>query len=82
MPAQVFDKPGLVTLRCDIHEHMRGLILVLNTPYFTVTDEQGRFHLSGLPSGNYTLKAWIDSRTTRDRPVALQAGSTAHIDFP
>ena len=28
-PAQVFDKPGLVTLRCDIHEHMRGLILVL-----------------------------------------------------
>src|SRR4029453_19286196 len=31
IPAQIFDKPGLVTLRCDIHEHMRGLILVLNT---------------------------------------------------
>ena len=34
IPTQIFDKPGLVTLRCDIHEHMRGLILVLNTPYF------------------------------------------------
>src|SRR5213075_1340785 len=33
IPTQIFDKPGLVTLRCDIHEHMRGLILVLNTPY-------------------------------------------------
>ena len=29
IPSVVFDKPGLVTLRCDIHEHMRGLILVL-----------------------------------------------------
>src|SRR5438309_8039807 len=26
IPTQVFDKLGLVTLRCDIHEHMRGLI--------------------------------------------------------
>src|SRR5437667_11928727 len=32
IPSEVFDTPGLVTLRCDIHEHMRGLILVLNTP--------------------------------------------------
>ena len=28
----LFDEAGLVTLRCDIHEHMRGLILVLDTP--------------------------------------------------
>ena len=34
IPSEVFDKAGLVTLRCDIHEHMRGLILVLNTPHF------------------------------------------------
>src|SRR6476661_9613423 len=34
IPSVMFDKLGLVTLRCDIHEHMRGLILVLNTPYF------------------------------------------------
>ncbi|MDQ6860572.1 MAG: hypothetical protein M3032_05375 [Verrucomicrobiota bacterium] len=32
VPSVVFDQPGLITLRCDIHEHMRGLILVLNTP--------------------------------------------------
>ena len=24
IPAQIFDKQGLVTLRCDIHDHMRG----------------------------------------------------------
>ena len=82
IPTQVFDKLGLVTLRCDIHEHMRGLILVLNTPYFVMTDTDGHFRLSGLPAGHYTLKAWIDSRTTREKPVELKNGQTLHVDFP
>src|SRR5438128_295324 len=82
IPSEVFDTPGLVTLRCDIHEHMRGLILVLNTPYFVVTSPDGRFRLSGLPSGHYTLKAWIDSKTTREGPVELKNGETLHIDLP
>src|SRR5882724_6658730 len=82
IPSVTFDQPGLVILRCDIHEHMRGLILVLNTPYFVITDEGGRFRLSGLPSGHYTLKAWIDSNTTREQPVELKSGATLHTDFP
>jgi plastocyanin len=82
IPSEVFDTAGLVTLRCDIHEHMRGLILVLNTPYFVTTDAGGRFRLSGLPSGHYTLKAWIDSKTTRERPIELKSGATLHVDFP
>ena len=82
IPSEIFETPGLVTLRCDIHQHMRGLILVLNTPHFVVTEPDGRFRLSGLPSGHYTLKAWIDSKTTRERPVDLKSGETMHADFP
>ena len=82
IPSEVFDTPGLVTLRCDIHEHMRGLILVLNTPYFVVTNPEGRFRLSGLPSGHYALKAWINSKTTREQPVDLKADTVLHVDFP
>lgn len=82
IPSVVFDKPGLVTLRCDIHEHMRGLILVLGTPYFVMTDTAGRFRLDKLPPGRYVLKAWIDSRTTREKPVELRGGQTLHVDLP
>ena len=82
IPAQVFDTPGLVTLRCEIHEHMRGLILVLNTPHFVTTDTDGRFRLGGLPAGHYTLKAWLDSKTTLERAVDLKNGATLHLDFP
>ncbi|MCX6945673.1 MAG: carboxypeptidase regulatory-like domain-containing protein [Opitutales bacterium] len=82
VPSQVFDVAGLVTLRCDIHEHMRGLILVLATPHFVVTDAVGRFRLGGLPPGRYVLKAWVDSRTTLERPVELQADTVLRVDFP
>ena len=82
IPSVVFAQPGLVTLRCDIHDHMRGLILVLGTPYFVMTDATGRFRLDKLPAGQYTLKAWVDSRTTREKPVDLKDGQTLHVDLP
>ncbi|HET7535244.1 MAG TPA: carboxypeptidase regulatory-like domain-containing protein [Candidatus Didemnitutus sp.] len=82
VPSQVFETPGLVTLRCDIHEHMRGLILVLATPYFVVTDTDGHFRLTGLPAGHYVLKAWLDSKTVQEHPVELVDGETLSIDFP
>jgi plastocyanin len=82
IPSVTFDQPGLVILRCDIHEHMRGLILVLKTPYFVMTDTAGRFRLDKLPAGRYTLKAWVDSRTTREKPVELTSGQTVHVDLP
>lgn len=82
VPSVVFDAPGLVTIRCDIHEHMRALILVLDTPHFVLTDAEGRFRLSGLPAGRHTLKAWLNSKTTLERPVELKNGATSRIDLP
>lgn len=82
IPSVLFDKPGLITLRCDIHEHMRGLVLVLDTPYFVATKPDGKFRLTNLPTGKYVLKAWIDSRTTRAQSVELKSGLNLHIDFP
>jgi hypothetical protein len=82
IPSEVFDVPGLVVLRCDIHEHMRGLILVLATPHFALSDATGRYRLEGLPAGRYALKAWIDSQTTLERPVEIGPNAVLHVDFP
>ncbi len=81
-PTIVFDTPGVVRLYCEIHDHMRGTILVLDSPHATKTDAQGRYRLDGLPAGTYTLVAWIDEQTIRRRPVTLHDGETARIDFP
>ena len=82
IPSQVFDKPGLVTLRCDIHEHMRGLILVLETPHFVTSDPEGRFRLSNLPAGHFTLKAWLSSQTTLEVPVDVPSTGIVQMNLP
>jgi plastocyanin len=81
VPSQVFDKAGLITLRCDIHEHMRALILVLETPYFVTTGVDGRFKLEGLPEGQFVLKAWLNSNTVLEKRVELKNGEMARVDF-
>lgn len=44
--AQVFSQPGLVRVYCNVHQDMVGHILVLDTPYFTRPDGQGRFRIA------------------------------------
>ena len=78
----VFDKPGAVTIHCEIHERMRGTILVLETPYFQKTDTAGKYRLEHVPAGSYVLKAWVAGDDVRQRPVELKAGMTLHVDFP
>jgi plastocyanin len=81
IPSVLFDTPGLITLHCDIHEHMRALILVLDTPYFAITDAEGNFRLEHLPPGRHVLKAWLDSKTTLEHPIEL-GGADQRSDFP
>src|SRR5438270_463375 len=52
-------------------------------PTLAVVDRGGPFSKpASLPAGHYNLKAWIDSRTTREHSVDLPGGSTLHVDFP
>lgn len=81
-PPQLFDKPGHVILRCDIHSNMRALIVVVPSPYFVVTDKEGRYRLTGVPPGKYKLKVWKDSNTTLEREVEIPATGSLSIDFP
>lgn len=57
-PPVLFDKLGVVKVGCNIHDWMSGIILVLPTPWFAVTDAGGHFALTDLPHGQYTLAAW------------------------
>lgn len=57
-PPIIFDRPGLVTVGCNIHDSMIGYIYVTDSPYFGRSAADGQLQLHGLPAGNYTLTAW------------------------
>lgn len=81
VPAEptLFDKAGLVTLGCNIHDHMLGYILVLDTPWFAeVRGGSGR--IDNLPGGELAVKIWhprLANAESIQRTVTLGAGEDA-----
>jgi plastocyanin len=71
-PPVVFDKPGLVTLGCNIHDGMIGYVYVTDSPWFGRTDQQGSITLHDVPAGDYTLRVW-HSRFNDDAALLQQA---------
>jgi plastocyanin len=59
-PAQpvIFDKPGVVTIGCNIHDWMIGYIYVTESPYFAATAADGGAVIASLPPGRYAARVW------------------------
>jgi plastocyanin len=55
---EVFDKPGIAVLGCNIHDNMVAWVVVLQTPYFGRSDKDGKLVLDNVPPGNYRLRTW------------------------
>ncbi|MDD5199348.1 MAG: methylamine utilization protein [Terrimicrobiaceae bacterium] len=53
-----FDQAGVVTLGCNIHDWMSASIVVVNTPFFAVTDAGGRAVVRGVPGGDVVIHVW------------------------
>ena len=79
--AVVFDKPGTVSLFCEIHEHMRAQIVVVDTPYFVLTDAKGNFTLPNLPAGSHTFHVWLGPKESFEKKIELKAGEIVKVDW-
>ena len=75
------NEKGVMRLQCDIHSNMNAHWAGFDHPYFAVTDADGKFALSAVPPGKYTLVAWHEgykvvredaARPFYDRPHILR----------
>jgi plastocyanin len=73
----VFDRPGVVTLGCNIHDWMVGYIVVVSTPHFGRTDAEGRARIADLPAGRYTLHAWHPRQRAQVAAQEVAVGAQA-----
>jgi plastocyanin len=71
----VFDRPGIVTLGCNIHDWMVAYVVVLATPYFAKTGTDGTAEVSGLPPGRYRLEVWHPRAGTVSRELVVAESS-------
>ena len=73
-------RPGVVRVECDSHRWMRGWIYVTND-VAAVTNDAGRFEISGVPPGTYDLDIWHERYSGAMQTVTVEAGATAEVGF-
>jgi len=57
-PPVTFDQDGIVVLGCNIHDHMIGYVLVVDSSHFGFSDQAGRLSLDGLPNETVKVTVW------------------------
>jgi plastocyanin len=83
-PPVRFDRAGLVTLGCNIHDDMVGYVLVVDTPHFALTDDSGLVRIDGLAPGRYSVHVWTPRLKSSHLPepfeVEIAAGALRIAD--
>lgn len=53
-----FKNAGAYTQLCSLHPEMEGYIVVVDTPYYAVTDKDGKFTIDNVPDGHFDVDVW------------------------
>jgi hypothetical protein len=79
-------KPRPIPVAEDIHPWMSAWWLILDHPYFAVTDERGAFEIRDVPSGPQRVVVWQESVGRNGKvfegEVVIQGGDATVKDFP
>lgn len=74
----------LIPVKCQQHPWMRSWIGVMSHPFYAVTDQTGKFQITGLPPGTYTLTAWHEKfkqEQTQSITVGAKESKEANFTF-
>jgi len=70
-----------VEITCNIHSWMRAWIMVLDNPYYSVTDSEGRFKITDIPPGKYRIKMWHEGFGEMVKEVEVKPGKVTKLNF-
>lgn len=71
--AVVMTEPGVVDLQCNMHEQMRGSVLVVPSKLYTKVRPDGSFRLEGVPTGRRRVVAWGPNLKPARQMIELDA---------
>jgi len=55
-----FDRTGVSYIFCNIHPEMSAVVIALTTPYFGVSDSNGKIRIANVPAGQYSAQVWAE----------------------
>lgn len=76
-----FDQPGLSRVFCNIHPQMSAYVMVVDTPYFAVSDQSGRFLIREVLPGTYRYHAWRPGGRILNGSVDVGPGAALEVEW-
>jgi plastocyanin len=76
----LFDTPGVVGIRCEVHPRMSAVVLVHTNPFFAVTDGRGAYTITGVPAGHYQVRIWHEDLSEATVPATVHEGQVDTLD--
>ena len=76
-----FTAAGVFRQLCNVHPEMGGVIVVLENPFFAVTDADGKFTIPNVPPGKYTVKTWGEKLVETSHEVTVTAGAPTNLQI-
>lgn len=74
-------QPEAIKVTCDAHNWMLGWWYVTANPYYAITGADGRYSITNVPPGTYTVQVWQEKLGTQTRKVTVKSATNASADF-
>ena len=75
----LFDKPGIVSVYCNIHPQMAAYVAVMANPLFARPAGDGGFAIPAVPAGTWHLTAWFPHGKSVRNEIRVEAGKTLDV---
>jgi len=72
-------RPGLVRVECDAHGWMLAHVYVADSPYYSLTGQDGGFKITDVPPGSYTLVVSQYWAGDMEVPVTVKGGEAVKL---
>ena len=76
----VFDKAGVVKVYCEVHEHMRSAVVVVENTFNAVVGPDGRFRIANVPAGRHNLVIWHSDHDPEEIEVTVPENGVARVE--
>ena len=76
-----YTTPCASTVLCNVHPEMQAYVVVVETPWFTVSAKDGSYAIKDVPAGTYTLKIWHEKLKGAPVSVTVPATGSVKQDF-
>ncbi|WNM58449.1 carboxypeptidase-like regulatory domain-containing protein [Candidatus Nitrospira allomarina] len=73
---------NIFVMQCGFHPYMFSWGVVVDNPYYSITSEDGRFEITDIPPGTYSLTVWhAGMKKYLERKVTIKPNGTISVIF-